>query len=195
MTKRIGRDRRLVPIPEELVQSLLKGASREGKPLNQFVEDALRLVLNSLSMGYSYQELARVLETVQTQKASGMTLVPVQVLKYLESKVYPVEPEALQTEWFKAGLWYGKYLKEKFSKPAEVLAELLEVTRWELDEVDVKEESSAVKFRCVSAILSLEETLFLKKFVEGSMQGLGYKLIKEDSVKGIIFLEFKAEAE
>jgi len=55
----------------------------------------------------------------------------------------------------------------------------------------VKEEGGVVKVRCVSPLLPLENTELLVRFVEGVMDSLGYKVRKEDFMRGIALLEFE----
>ncbi len=78
----------------------------------------------------------RLLEIAYTQKASGMTLIPLEILQYLESRAGKDE---LESKWQEAEVSYGKYLKEKFNSPVKVLGELLKGMRWELDEIDIKD--------------------------------------------------------
>ena len=67
----------------------------------------------------------------------------------------------------------------------------MKVTRWDLREVHVKDESDVVKVRWVSPLLPVENTVLILKFIEGVMDSLGYGLVKEDHLKGLILLEFK----
>jgi len=182
-----SKDRKLVFIPESLVKGLMEASSREGKPFSTFIEDVLKRVLKALEMGLTSEELTHFLEVFYTQKASGITLIPYEVLKYLEGKA---EKDELKEKWYQCGEWYGKYLKEKFDKPVQAVEKLLKATRWELEETNVKEEGENVKFRCVSTTLTAEQTEFLINFIEGAMHALGYRKAKDDSTKGIILLEF-----
>jgi hypothetical protein len=50
---------------------------------------------------------------------------------------------------------------------------------------------SSVKIRCVSTVLTTEGTELLAKFIEGVMDGLGYRTEQVDSLKGMIILESK----
>jgi len=181
------RDKRLIFVPEHLVNEIREASQRAGKPFNAFVEEVFHQVLGSLSLGYSLERFTRLLEVAHAQRLS-MTLIPQEVLNYLTGKADKAE---LQAKWREAGEWYGKYLCEKFQNPVQALKHLLEATRWDLDEIDVKEEGGAARFRCVSAILSLEETESLLKFIEGAMCSLGYEIEKNDYVKGIILLQFR----
>ena len=181
------RDKRLIFVHEHLVDEIRDASYRAGKPFNVFVEELLQQVLGSLSMGYSLEQFTRLLEVAHAQRLS-MTLIPLEVLNYLTDKADKAE---LKAKWFEAGEWYGKYLCEKFQNPVQALKSLLEATRWDLDEIDVEEKGDAARFRCVSAIISLEETESLIKFIEGAMCSLGYRTEKNDCVKGILLLHFQ----
>jgi len=181
------RDKQLIFVPGHLVDEIRDASYKAGKPFNVFVEEVFHQVLGLLSLGYSLEQFTRLLEVAHTQRLS-MTLIPLEVLSYLTGKADQAE---LQAKWFEAGEWYGKYLCEKFQNPVQALKRLLEATRWDLDEIDVEEEDLVARFRCVSAILSLEETESLLKFIEGAMGSLGYRTEKNDHVKGIILLHFR----
>jgi len=169
----------------------MDAASREGAPLNIIIEKSLRNILKAHKLGISLEELTRLIEITYTQKASGMIFIPLEILHYLESKA---DNEELESKWYEAGAWYGKYIKERFKSPAEVIAGLLKAARPNLDEIDVKEEGETINYRCVSAALSMDETIHLQKFIEGAMHSLGYKTVKRDILKGIILLEFKRQS-
>ncbi len=178
--------KKLVFIPENLVNKLMEASSREGKTFNVFVEEALNQVLNAFEKGYTPQELTSFIEVIQTQRMS-MTLIPLQILNYLMKNA---EKNQLETQWYEAGEWYGKYLSEKFEEPVQMFKRLLEATRWELDEINVEEENDSASFRCVSAIQTIEETMFLLKFIQGTMHSLEYRTDKKDYLKGLILLHF-----
>jgi hypothetical protein len=80
-------------------------------------------------------------------------------------------------------------LKEKFDDPITAFGCFLELSRWDLNEVDVKEVNGAMKVRCVSTVLTDEGTEMLTKFIEGVMDGMGYKVGKADVLKGMIILQ------
>jgi hypothetical protein len=73
----------------------------------------------------------------------------------------------------------------------EALEPFLKLTRWELNDVEVKDWGNNVKVRCVSTVLTNEGTLLLSRFLEGLMHALGYKTEKVDCLKGLIILESK----
>jgi len=98
----------------------------------------------------------------------------------------------LQAKWYESGKWHGKYLKERFGDPVQAFKNFLEVSRWDLSEVEVRQEGNTVKLRCVSTVLTTEGTELLAKFIEGAMHSIGYQTEKSDCVKGMIVLEFRS---
>jgi hypothetical protein len=102
------------------------------------------------------------------------------------------DAEQLQSLWYESGKWNGKYLKEKFRDPVDAFRHFLELSRWDLNEVDVRVDGDSVKVRCVSTVMSVEGTALLAKYIEGVMNGLGYLTTKHsDVLKGMIILESK----
>ena len=81
--------------------------------------------------------------------------------------------------------------KEKFEDPVRAFERFLELSRWDLSEVEVKKVGDSVRVRCVSTVLTGEWTALLAKFVEGVMNGMGYKTVHADCLKGMIVLRAK----
>ena len=105
-------------------------------------------------------------------------------------KIYKNDAQQLQELWYESGKWNGKYLKEKFSDPVGAFQDLLGLSRWDLNEVDVKNDSNAVRVRCISTVMSVEGTRLLARFIEGIMNGMDYETAKDTSLKGMIILQF-----
>jgi len=182
------RGKRLVYVSEDVARELLEYAARTGISLQKLVDEGLRSVLEMLKNGISPEQLKTLITAAHYQRASGLTLVPVEVLRYLEKKA---DLKELDEVWREAGCWYGKYLKEKVESPAKHLAELLKATRWDLDEVEVRDSGTEVTFRCISTTLTKEGTSSLRNFIEGAMNCLGYTTISREEVRGIVIIKFK----
>jgi len=99
--------------------------------------------------------------------------------------------EQLEKKWYESGEWHGKYLSEKFEDPIQAFKKFLEATRWDLSEVEVKQNEHTVKFRCISTLLTGKATDLLAKFIEGAMHSMGYPTAKCDTLKGMILLDFE----
>jgi len=187
-----GKGKRLVYVSEDLIDDIIKASRNKGESIGKFVDDAIRQALKMSEVGYDSKRLADFFLVMQAQRILGGAFVPLEVLTYLTSRAYGDAKEELQMKWYEGGTWHGKYLKEKFEDPVQAFKNFLEVSRWDLSEVDVKRDNDKVKLRCVSTVLTAEGTELLTKFIEGVMHGIGYKTEKSDSVKGMIALEFKS---
>lgn len=193
MPKGVSRAKKLTLVPTDLLERLMRISNREGKTFYSFMSEILEQALRVYESRHTLQEVVDFFELMETQKASGAVITPVDVLTYLIGEVYPSGKEALCERWYESGQWYGKYLLDRFhnQNQVEALGNILAVTRWDLKEVLVEEESEVVKVRCVSPLLPLQNTELLVRFVEGVMDSLGYKVKNEDFMRGIVLLEFQ----
>ncbi|MEM3798387.1 MAG: hypothetical protein QXY74_08170 [Candidatus Bathyarchaeia archaeon] len=192
MSKSKGKSKRLVYVPEDILEEVLDIARRRGESISKFVEETLKMTVKTSRIGYSPEKAAETIEVIQAQKILGGAFVPQDVLSYLVENSYKAEKEQIQAKWYESGKLQGKYLKEKFQNPVQALKTLLEVTRWDLNEVEAKQEGNTVKLRCISTTLTAEATELLAKFIEGAINGLGYQTQKTDCLKGMIIIEFKS---
>ena len=185
-----SKGKRLIPIPETLLRGLMEASSKEGKPLNRYIEEALQQAIKVFETGQNLKGMVHYFEILQSQKASGAIFTPLTVFDFLTSKVYATDKEKLLDVWFESGKWYGKYLTEKFEDPVQALADLLQAARWDLNEVNVKEIDGKVKFRCTSTALTKEGTELLLKFIEGALDGMECEAVKSEFMKGLVLVEF-----
>jgi len=187
----MSKEKRLVYVPADLLESVMRVSRRRGESVSKFVEETLKQAVRVNHLGSSPEQAAEFLEVVQAQRILGGAFVPLDVLNYLTSKAYKGEKDELQAKWYESGKWHGKYLKEKFEDPVQVFKSFLEATRWDLSEVEVKQGENTVRWRCVSTVLTTEGTVLLAKFIEGAMHSMGYETEKSDYVKGMIVLGFR----
>ena len=191
MAKARGKGKKLVTISENLVEGMSRLSKGKGESVSKLVEAALKQSIRFNDEGYDLEQVANFFDAMQAHKVLGGVFLPSEVLDFLTEEVYPKGRERLLSKWFESGRWNGRYLKEKFEAPVETFASFLELSRWDLNEVEVKELGDSIKVRCVSTVLSSAGTELLTKFIEGVMDGLGYKAEKSDCLKGMIILEFK----
>lgn len=191
MSESRSKGKRLIPVPESLLNGLMDASSKEGITLNSYIEDALKQAVRVFESGQNLKGMVRYFEILQSQKASGAIFTPLTVFDFMTSKVFESDKEALLKAWFESGKWYGKYISEKFSDSVRALADLLKAARWDLNEVNVNKLDGNFKLRCTSTALSKEGTELLMQFVEGAMDGMGCKIIKSEYIKGLVLVEFK----
>ena len=183
------KGKRLIPVPESLLRGLVDASSKEGKPLNRYIEEALQQAVKVFKSGQNLNGMVHYFEILQSQKASGAIFTPLTVFDFMINKVYATDKDKLLDVWFESGNWYGKYIKEKFENPIQALADLLQAARWDLNEVNVSIIGGNVKLRCTSTALTKEGTELLLKFIAGALEGMNCKILKNEFMKGLIIVE------
>jgi len=186
-----SKGKKLVYVSESLISGIAKVSRNRGESMGKVVEDALKQSVRVNEEGYDMKQVADFFNVMQAHRVLGGVFVPSNVLDYMVNSTYPEKREELLNKWFESGRWNGKYLKEKFDNPVTVFGCFLELSRWDLNEVEVKDLGGSVKIRCVSTVLTNEGTELLAKFIQGVMDGLGYKTVRIDILKGMIILESK----
>lgn len=184
-----GKGKRLVYVSEALLEKVAKVTRDEGISLSKLVESALAETVKVNELGYTSKQMAEFFNVLQTNRVLGGLFIPSGVLDFMVEECCKNGSKKLQAMWYDSGLWSGKYLKETFQNPIEALGHFLELTRWDLNEVEVKENEKILKVRCISTVLGLEGTQLLAKFIEGVIYGLGYQTKHVDCLKGMIILE------
>lgn len=185
------REKKLVYVPEDVVEEVAEVSRRRGETISRFVEDVLRQAVKVDRAGFDIKRFADFFEVLQASRVLGGVFVPLEVLDHLLKKSSGGERRGLLAKWCESGVWHGKYLKERFDDPVYALKVFLEACRWDLNEVEVKRDSDNVKVVCVSSVLTLEGTEILAEFVAGAMQGIGFKLVRKDVMRGLLVLDFK----
>ncbi|MEM2815813.1 MAG: hypothetical protein QW056_06010 [Candidatus Bathyarchaeia archaeon] len=185
------KGKRLVYVPEELIEDVLGIARGRGETIGKFVEEAVRLAIRAHDVGLSPEKAAKALEVLQAQRVLGGVFVPQEALDFMVESIYKNEREKLLSCWHEGGKLHGRYLKERFDDPVEALKCFLEATRWDLNEVDSFSDGETVRLRCVSTVLSLEATELLCKFLEGVVNGLGCEIRGVECLKGMVIVTFK----
>jgi hypothetical protein len=186
------KGKRLVYVPEELIEEILAIARGRGETIGKFVEEAVRLAIRAHKAGLSPGRAAETLEVLLAQKVLGGVFAPQEAIDYMVEVLYKSGREELLAKWFEGGKRHGRYLREKFTDPVEALRCFLEDTRWDLNEVDVLREGDSVRLRCFSTALSIEATEMLCSFLEGMVTGLGFESDSIECLKGMVIITFKA---
>ncbi|MEM0489514.1 MAG: hypothetical protein QW707_10025 [Candidatus Bathyarchaeia archaeon] len=186
------KGKRLVYVPEELIHDVLRIAQGRGETVSKFIEEAVRLAIRAYGVGYPPEKAAEILEVLQAQKVLGGAFVPQEALGFMVESIYNNSREELLKQWYECGRLYGRYLKERFSDPIAALKCFLEVTRWDLNEVEAIKEDKAVMLRCISTALSIKATELLCKFLEGVITGLAYKVQNIECLRGMIIIAFNS---
>ncbi len=185
------KGKKLISVSEDLLDQAAAISRTEGISLGKLVENSLSQAVKVNRLGYRSDQIADFFEVLQANRVLGGLFVPSGVLDFMIEKCGKTGFVQLQTLWFDSGQWNGKYLAEKFLNPVEAFGRFLELSRWDLNEVDVRASGNSVKVRCVSTVMSLESTNLLASFIEGAMTGMGYATEHVDKSKGMIILSSK----
>ncbi|MEM2514601.1 MAG: hypothetical protein QXU81_09890 [Candidatus Bathyarchaeia archaeon] len=183
--------KKLVYVSEEVLEPIIEICRRDGITISRFIEDSLREAIRLRNLGYDLKRSADFLEVIRMHRVLGGAFVPQAVLDFMVGRVYSSDREGLLKQSFESGRLYGHYMRERFKNPIEVLKSFLEVSRWDLGEVEVSSDGDVWSLRCVSTVLSAEGTEMLAKFIEGVVKGLRCEILQMDFIKGIITVEFK----
>jgi len=186
-----SKEKKLVYVPNDLLEEVTKYSRIKGVTITKFIEESLEQAVKVSRSGYDLQQLGEFFEVLHSQRVLGGAFMPLDVLTYLTNVASKDGMERLGTVWFESGRWHGRYLKEKFADPVRALKIFLDASRWDLSEVEVKRDGVKAKIRCVSTVLSKEATEALSRYIEGMMDGIGYDVEHKDFLKGMILLQFK----
>jgi hypothetical protein len=186
-----GKGKKLVYVSEDLLEQAAKVSRDEDISLGKLVESSLMQAVKVNKLGYRSEQMADFFNVLQSHRVLGGLFVPSGVLDFMVERCSEKDVIQLRELWFESGKWTGKYLAEKFSDPVDAFKHFLELSRWDLNEVDVAKDGSSVKVRCISTVITMENTNLLSRFIEGVIVGLGYALEHMDCLKGMIILKAK----
>jgi hypothetical protein len=187
MVQRKGK--KLVYVDCDVLDRVAKVARSRGETITKFLEDALIHAAKVTSAGYDPKQIGQFFEVLHVQRVLGGVFVPLEVSNFLTETALKDNKDSLTNIWFESGKWHGKYLKERFDDPIKALETFLKASRWDLSEVEVKRYTKTIHIRCISTVLSEENTLMLARFIEGIIQGFDYQIQKSELLKGMIVIE------
>jgi hypothetical protein len=191
MTGKSTKDKKLILVSNSVVNELMLIANKQGKPFYGFVTETLEHALKVYADGHSLEEVVSFYELMEIFKSLGAKMISDDMFNYLIVKEYEADKNVLQDKLYKFGRLCGKGLASRHNEPIGALEKFLSAAGWDLNEVSAAKENGKVKIRCVSSVLSIENTELLLKFIHGIMHEFDYENHKQDYVKGIISLEYE----
>lgn len=133
-----GRGKRLVYVSEDLIEKASKVSRDEGVTLPKLVENALMQTVKVNELGYNSKQMADFFNVLQTHRVLGGLFIPSGVLDFMINTCCKKDDQQLEELWYESGKWNGKYLREKFLDHIDAFRQFLELSRWDLNEVEVK---------------------------------------------------------
>jgi hypothetical protein len=188
MGRKSAKDKKLLLVPSNVVSGLMEIANRQGKPFQGFVAETLQSALEVYAQGYSLEEIANAFELLGVCKSLGSKIVSDDIFGYLIDKVYVTDGEILRKKMYEFGRLCGRNLVSKHENPLVELKRLLSILGWDLNEASATNKDEDVEIRCISPVLSVQDTELLMNLVKGLVDAFGYGIEKQDCIKGIISL-------
>jgi len=187
-----SKEKKLVAVRSDLLARIVEISNREGKTVYGMTNEIFDQAIRAHDLGLTLPEVVDAYTLLKMERETGAVVTSSETLSYLIGKLYPEHKEALQELWRSSGQWYGKYLLAKFhdQDPVEMLRRRLVTCAWDVTDINLLRNGDQVKLRIVAPHLPAENTELFSKHLEGIMQSLGYRLEKNDTMRGIIFLEF-----
>jgi hypothetical protein len=192
-SREASRQKRFIPVRSDLLSKIIEISNREGKTVFGLTNEVLEQAIRAYELKTTLSEIVETFSLLKMERETGATIISSEVLNHLIARLYPQEKEALQDLWRQYGQWIGKYIIAKFhdQEPMEVLSKLLRSCAWDVTDVSVQKDRESVKVRCLAPYLPSENTELFSKYLEGVMDSLGYRVLKNDTLRGIILLEFR----
>ncbi|MEM2905791.1 MAG: hypothetical protein QW057_01110 [Candidatus Bathyarchaeia archaeon] len=192
-----SKEKKLVAVRGDLLARVVEISNREGKSVYGMTNEIFEQAIRVHDLGLSLTDVVEAYALLKMERETGAVIISSETLSYLIGRLYPEEKEALQELWRGSGQWYGKYLLAKFhdQDPIEMLRRRLVTCAWDVTDVNLVRNGDKVKLRIVAPYLAAENTELFSKHLEGIMQSLGYTLERNDTMRGIILLEFDKQKE
>jgi len=188
MGRRSAKDKKLLLVPGNVISGLMEIANKQGKPFQGFVAETLQSALGVYAKGHSLEEITNTFELLGACKSLGSKIVSDDTFGYLIDKLCVADGEVLRKKICEFGRLCGRNLVSKHENPLLELKRFLSILGWDLNEVLVTDKDESVEIRCISPVLSIQDTELLMNLVNGLVDAFGYGIEEEDFVKGIISL-------
>jgi len=189
------KGKKLILIRNDLLEEAIRITAKEGKTVYAFTNEVFEQALKAYEMQTTPAELAEFYALMKLEKDSGATIIPVDLLNYMLTKLYKTDKEELLKKWYEAGHWCGKYLsiKSQTDDWTQTLEKLMKKCAWNITDFSISPQQENVNIKCVIPHFTLESTEAFTRFLEGAIHSAGYKTVKNEYLKGIILLTFKKQ--
>ena len=188
-------EKKLVPIPVELLERLWALSERLGRPgrvlLEEIIDDGLRVYEN----GGDLREAVRKHVVFSELKRAGFIALPSRVLYTMITQLSESLLQEVNEEMKNLGRWYGKVVLAKYGEDPEVVQDLIEGMFWDATEVRVESRSEVTVITLISPTMSVRMGEIAESFISAFMESLGYVKGKSVVDVGFVNLQFIRGAE
>jgi len=175
---------------EDLIDRLSEVARERGYSLYALVNEVFGLVLRAEELGLDLRRILEERGVLENAKRAGFVLG-------LESLWYELADLACEKaksravkSWFDAGVWFARrYATSGAVDPFDSLRRDLEAFMWNASQFLMERSSSGVSIRVLGPRFSEGYTSLFASFLEGVLEGLGFRVVEREVFKGNIRLE------
>ncbi|MFQ5761619.1 MAG: hypothetical protein ACE5PO_01170 [Candidatus Bathyarchaeia archaeon] len=186
------KDKKFIAVRGDLLHKIIEIANKDGKTVFGFVNEIFEQAIRSEQLNVSLEEIIEFYELIEIMKKAGAVITTADLQNHLVGKLYSIEKDSLREKWYVSGVWYGKYLATRFNDALGVFKRILQSCMWDISEANVEVKGDGhVNIRCVAPNHSRENTELLARFLQGVMNALDFKVVKEEAWKGIILMELE----
>jgi len=184
------KDKKFIAVRSDILQKIMEISNKKGKSFYNFVNEIFEQAIKAEEMNTSLAEVVEFYDLMESMKKAGGTVTRRDIFNYSVQRLYMTEKDALLKKWYHSGVWYGRYLATKFNNPVDAFKKILTSCFWEITEVELtNQEDDSISLRVLVPTHSHENTELLSKFIQGVMNTLAYRLVKEEFWEGIIILK------
>ena len=193
MPSESSQKRKVLVAREDLVNALSLIAKKRGSTLYSLTNEIIEQTIRAESMGVTLKEVLDTYEILKANRSSGQTLIPIDILVAMVSKLDQKSSEEIEKLWKESGRWYGEYISIRFrenfkDKQSTIshLEKILREIRWEFVDLVIQSEGNGIRIRCVSPQIPVELMKMITMFIEGFLEAFGYKTTRKSVYKGIL---------
>lgn len=184
------KENKLILIRKDLLEKAIKITAKEGRTMLSFTNEIFEQALRAYEMGVIPKEIVDFYALLKLGKNTGAVALPKDILNYMIDIAYKVDEDNVLKKWYESGVWIGKYLSVIFGEEDEtsILRKIIKMYIWDITDFSVQMRNDKIEIRCASPILTTEHTKMLAKFLEGILNTLNFRLLKNECLKGIILM-------
>jgi hypothetical protein len=175
---------------DDLADKVGKIAEQRGFTIFGMVNDLLDLVIKVDGMGITLKEAVEAYELTKEVRDASFTLVLESLLYDNADLAYEANNEKTLKTWFDAGLWIARrYIARGVYDPLSAYERELKVFGWNILGVTFERSEQGVSVRILSPRFSMTYTVLFNRYLEGVLEGCGYKVTFNEVGRGNIRLE------
>ena len=186
----VSGKRKMLAARDDLADDISKIAEKRGFTLFGYLNDLLELAIKVDKSGISLKEAVDAYELAREVKDASFTLVLESLLYDTVEVAYEKANDRILKSWFDAGVWIAlRYVARGVKDPLSVYERELKVFGWNIPGISLERSGKEVSVRILSPRFSESYTVLFNRFLEGFLEGSGYKVTFNEVGKGNIRLE------